>query len=578
MIFMVKNYADIMSQIVSGYNRLLWDMGKSHFPTIVLLIFFSVMGMLFSIINPLVMRTLIDDVLIGHNTGLFIPVLIIMFGVYLVSALSSYLSTRINGTFNIVLFRELSSLLFVKIQKTDYRDLQRLKTGDLQSRTTANVSSIIQTVSTTIPQLIVTIAGIFLPIIIMYSLNAKITLIALSPVFLFIVSSWYFGKKIKTTQRPALDSGAALQSFLKETYSTIPLIKVFRLENWVYGKYNGYLSQYSDKTVDVIKVSSMNSAVSALIYSVPAILVLAFGGMEVIRGTMTIGTLIVFMGYIGLFYLPIQQLSSFWSSYKSSQASYDRISELLDLAVDDCNENKLSVTKGDIEFQHVGFSYDDRIIIKDFSTSFSAGRNYVIGDNGSGKTTIAKLLCGLFTPDRGKILIDGQDISDVSRYSLRSSVSVVFSDSLLFDGTIAENILFGNLSATNDEMILVAKKAELHQFVMKLPAQYESKVGESGLNLSSGEKQKIALARVILRNSPIIIFDEFTRSIDIESKKSILSVIRQLNDKTIIIITHDMNDIEQDGRIVVLEREGTTPHQDPFIIPCLTKPQVLPLG
>jgi ABC-type bacteriocin/lantibiotic exporter with double-glycine peptidase domain len=322
----------------------------------------------------------------------------------------------------------------------------------------------------------------------------------------------------------------------------------------------------------------MNSAVSILIYSVPAILVLAFGGMEVIQGTMTIGTLTAFMGYIGVFYSPVHQISGFWSNYKSSQASYDRISEILALANDDCDKSKLLVTRGEIEFERVHFSNNDRIILNDFNTTFTMGRNYLMGDNGSGKTTIARLLCGLYTPDRGKILIDGQDISDVSRNSLRSSVSVVFSDSLLFDGTIADNILFGDLSATKEEMVLAAKKAELHEFVMRLPAQYDTNVGESGLNLSSGEMQKIALARVILRNSPIIIFDEFTRSIDIESKKSIFSVINQLNDKTIIIITHDMNDIEKDGRIVEIGRVGTQPPQDPLIIPSVPKPRALPLG
>lgn len=518
--------------------------------------------MLFAIISPLVMRTLIDDVLIGKNTGLFIPVLIIMSGIYLVSALSGYLSARIKGTLDITLFTELSSQIFNKVQKTNYNDLQRLKIGDLQFRTTGNAGSIIQTVTSTIPQILVTIMGIFLPVMVMFSLNAEIAMIVLLPAFLFVLSSWYFGNKIKEVQRPALDSNASLQSFLKEAYSTIPLIKMFRLENWMHGGYNRHLSQYTDNSLGVVKVASMNTAITMLIYGVPSILIVTLGSMAVIQGTMTIGTFTAFIGYVGLFFSPIQMVSIYWNNYKSSQVSYDRIDELLDLKVDVAGEKKFSVSKGKIVFEDVCFSYDGRPILKDFHATFTQGRNYLIGENGSGKTTIAKLLCGLYTPGCGSILIDGQDISQVNRDALRTSVSVVFSDGLLFDGTIADNVLFGDLSATHEDMIQAAKKAKLHEFVMKLPDEYETKVGESGLNLSSGEKQKIALARVILRNSPIIIFDEFTRSIDIESKKSIYSVIKQLTDKTIIIITHDMNDIEKDGGVVILERDPVASVRD----------------
>lgn len=537
---------------VSGYNRLLWEMSRPHLLTIAAVIFLSFLGLLFSIINPLIMRTLIDDVLIGSDTALFIPVILAMAGIYFVSALSDYLSGRVNGKFNIVLFTELSSKIFNKIQTSDYSDLTQLKTGDMLFRTTGNVGSIIQVVSTIIPQLVVTIAGIFLPVIIMLSLNAEITFLVLSPVFLFVLSSWYFGNKIKAAQRPVLDSNAGIQSFLKESYSIIPLIKVFRLENWVSGKYDNCLSQYTNTTVESIKVSSMNAGVSRLIYSIPSVLVLLLGGMAVMEGSMTIGTLTAFMSYVSLFFSPVQQLSSLWKMYKSSQASYERIDEIMEYDTDISGEETAEISKGEIVFEDICFSYNDRVILKNFSAKFTRGQNYLIGDNGTGKTTVIKLLCGLYTPQNGNITIDGLNISDMSRDSLRTVVSVVFSDAFLFDGTIAENILFGNLSAAKEDIIKAAKKAGLHDFVMKLADGYETMVGESGLNLSSGEKQKIALARVILRNSPVIIFDEFTRSIDIESKKSIYSVIRELTDKTLIIITHDMNDIEKDGNVVIL--------------------------
>ncbi|NMB78637.1 MAG: ABC transporter ATP-binding protein [Methanomicrobiales archaeon] len=564
---MGKHSADMTSQMVSGYNRLLWEMSRSHLPALAGIIILNILGMLFTIASPLIMGFLIDSVLIGRNTDLLIPVLLLMTGIYLLSALSEYLSAQIKGRLDITLFTEFSSRVLNKVQRSGYYDVQQFKTGDLQVRTAGNAYSIIQTVTGTAPQILVTILGIFLPVVIMVSLNAQITLIILLPVFLFVISSWYFGNRIKTLQRPSLDASADLQSFLKEAYASLPLIKVYKLEDWVHRRYNEHLSRYTCASINVVKVGSLNSAVTMLIYGIPSILIVILGSVAVIQGTITIGTLTAFIGYVGLFFSPVQTLSMYWNNYKSSQASYDRIKEIFDLTADNAGEEQFPVFVKRIDFESVTFSYDGRIILRDFCATFSTGRNFLLGDNGSGKTTIAKLLCGLYKPESGMITFEGRDISEINQDSLRSSVSVVFSDSLIFDGTIAENILLGDLSATEDEMVLAAKKAKLHEFVVKLPEHYDTRVGESGMKLSSGEKQKIALARIILRDSPIIIFDEFTRSIDIESKKSIYSVINQLNNKIIIIITHDMNDVDEGGRIVVLQRDGFTLPPDRFMSP-----------
>jgi len=555
---MGKNYVDIIQKKEFGYNKLLLEIFLSHPIMITFLILLSFLEILFAIISPLVMRSLIDDVLVGKNFGLLYPLLLIFSIIFIISALSLYFSTRIKGNLDIILFNALSLQIFDRVQMVEYSELQQLKTGDLQFRTTGNVGSIIQIVTSTIPQILVTVSGIFLPVFIMLSLDFTLTIIVISPSILFVFFSLYFGNEMKAKQRPALDSNANLQSFLKESYSSIPLIKVFSLENWMHEKYDQHLAQYADKSVNLIKVSSISSTISMLIYGIPSILVISLGSMAVIQGTMTIGTLTAFIGYVALFFSPIQQISFLWNNYKSTQASYERINEILELKAEQNGDDLISITKGEIKFENVWFYYNSRIILKELNITFARGRNYIVGDNGSGKTTILKLLCGLYTPDRGRIVLDGQDLTHMSRNAIRTSISVVFSDALIIDGTIYDNILLGNLSTTKEDVISAAKKAKLHDFIMKLPKQYESEVGESGLNLSSGEKQKIALARVILRDSPIIIFDEFTRSIDTESKKSIFSVIKQLTNKTIIIITHDLQDIEKNGRVIVMADCGIT--------------------
>jgi ABC-type multidrug transport system fused ATPase/permease subunit len=292
-----------------------------------------------------------------------------------------------------------------------------------------------------------------------------------------------------------------------------------------------------------------------LIYSVPTLLVLALGSMAVLAGTITVGTLTAFVAYVGLFLSPVLQVSDIWNSYKSSQASYDRVAEIMDLRPD--AEGSVPLPSGgsvEIRFEYVSFSYDHRVVLSDVSGRFSSGINYLTGENGSGKSTLLRLICRLYSPDSGRITINGTDLASIKRDDLRSKVSMVFSDSLIFDGTIADNILIGDLSATGDNLVLVAKKAGLDAFVQTLPKKYDTPVGENGLNLSSGEMQKIALARVLLRDSPVILFDEFTRSIDEESRKSIYEVIRQLTGKTVIIVTHSTADIPEGSNVVHLAK------------------------
>ena len=542
-----------------GSNQLLKGLILSHLFAIIALVLLSLFGTLFSLATPMILGRLIDSVLVGKDTSLLVPIILGMSGLFLLSALSGYLSNIIRGRLNLVLFKELAHDFFGAVQEASLTDLQKIKTGDLLTRTIGNTYTAVSTVTSILPQIIVTIVGFILPFTIMFALNPNLAVIISCPIVLFIISSVYYGNKVKKYQRDSLDFAAGMNSFLKEAYSIVPLTKVFLLEQWVREKFDAHLAKYYDASYDVVRVSSMSSSVGMVIYGIPTLLVLIFGSMEVISGTMSLGTFTAFMGYIGMFYSPVQLLSMYWTTYKSSLASFDRVGEVFSLKKEQWGKNTLPSRVEKIEFDTIGFSYGPRAVLKDFSATFVQGRNYLIGDNGSGKSTLIKLLCGLYRPDKGSIIIGGEDLASLSRESLRKSVSVVFADALVFDGTIYENIFIGDMSASREDVENAAKKAELDEFIMRLPGKYETEVGESGLNLSSGEKQKIALARVILRDSPIIIFDEFTRSIDIESKKSIFSVIRKMDDKIIIIITHVHQEIENNCNLVEIEKNNFVP-------------------
>jgi ABC-type bacteriocin/lantibiotic exporters, contain an N-terminal double-glycine peptidase domain len=212
------------------------------------------------------------------------------------------------------------------------------------------------------------------------------------------------------------------------------------------------------------------------------------------------------------------------------------------------------VNDGIIKFDNVWFSYDNRYILKGFNATFAKGLNYIVGDNGAGKSTILKLLCTLYPVDKGHITIDGHEITDIKRNDLRKNISMIFSDPYLFDGSIYENIHIGDLAASREKVIHAARLVCAHEFISSSPKGYETNIGENGLKLSSGEKQKIALARAILKNSPIILLDEVTKSIDAESRKLFDDVLMRLkNDKTIIIITHNLSDIRSNSNVVHIE-------------------------
>jgi len=252
-----------------SYNRFLLSICSARPFSYLAVVLLSVTGTLFTIISPLIMRSLIDDVLIGKNTALLTPLLLAITGIFLISALSNYLSARIRGTLYIDLYREFSTRIFSHLQRAEYASLRDFRTGDLQSRVTGNLITVVQTAIRTLPQILVISLGIILPLGIMVHLDATLALAVLLPALLFIFSSLYFGKRMKAAQRPALDAEAGIQSYLKETLPSAPLIRVFGLADWAGDRFDHRFLRFRETSVEVISLTSLNAAVTMLIYSVP---------------------------------------------------------------------------------------------------------------------------------------------------------------------------------------------------------------------------------------------------------------------------------------------------------------------
>jgi len=528
---------------------------RQHILTLILIFVLSIFTLLFSFISPLLIRSLVDNVFVGKMTNLFVYIILGIIGMYIVSSVSSYYNSYITGKLNLVLLKEVSGSVFNVVQFASLKNTQSIKVGDMITRIMGNTQIAINIPVRIIPQIFMSIVSIIVPFFIMLSLDYTLALIIMSPVVLFALISNIFGKKMEKIQKAFLESNASIYSFLKENLSIIPLVKVFNLEKWSQNRFKTHMDDYYGISLNYTKTSSLNSSLSSLILGVPIVLLITFGGYMVLDGSISLGTFTAFLAYTSIFFSPISQLSGIWTSYKSSLPAFDRLKEILDMEPEHGDERKINIENGDITFENVRFSYDNRYILNGFNATFKKGLNYIVGDNGTGKSTILKLICSLYPVENGSIKVDGQDIVEIKRDSLIRNISMIFSDPYLFDGTICENLRIGNLDATNDEIISVAKLVKIHDFIESTPKKYATQVGEDGLMLSSGEKQKIALARAVLKNSPIILLDEVTKSIDKDSREAINKVIDELKmDKTVIIVTHNSKEIDINSNIIYLEQ------------------------
>ena len=534
---------------------------KKYIWTLVIILILSFFSLFFSFISPLLLKVLVDDVFIGGKVELFYYVLMGVVGIYIFSSVSSYFNNFMSGKLQLLLLKDVSEEAFTVVHFASFKNIQSMKIGDLITRILGNTQIAINIPVRIIPQFFMSLVGIVVPFCIMLSLDLELALIIISPIILFVLLSAVFGKRMEVIQKIFLETNASLYSFIKENFSIIPLIKVFNLEKWSQNRFNKEMGEYYNISLNYTKTTSLNLSLASLIMGVPIVLLMGFGGSMVISKVITIGTFTAFMSYISIFFSPISQLSGLWTSYKSSLPAVDRVKELFDMKPENLGGTKhLIVDKGDITFKNVWFSYDNRPILEGFNATFHKGLNYIVGDNGTGKSTILKLICALYEVDKGDILIDGHNIREIKREDLINNISTIFSDPYLFDDSIYENLRIANLDASKADIIHVAKLVKIDEFIEKTPDKYDTIVGEDGFSLSSGEKQKIALARALLKNSPILLLDEVTKSIDADSRKFINEVINKLKtNKTIIIVTHNSNEIHTRNNTINIPNK---PNQD----------------
>ncbi len=492
-------------------------------------------------------------IIMGLSLGLLI--------IYLLRILFRFLSNYLTHKAAWHLVGDLRSKLYDKLQSLDIGFFHDKQTGDLMSRVINDTRDFELLYAHMIPEIItniVTFAGV---LIILLTVNWKLALITCGPIPLILFSGVIFSKKVRPFFNASQKIMGELNAQLQDSLSGLHEIQSFGQEEYESKRIRVKNFEQVKAMLRALRASAIFHPSVEFLSSAGTILVVFFGGFLAFYGQLSVEDIVAFVLYLSLFYTPISGLANLLENLQQSLAGAERVAIIFDTdssIVDSENAIDIGEVKGAVTFENVSFHYGNNVpILKNISFSCEPGMMVaLVGPTGVGKTTTTQLISRFYDPVDGRILIDGNDIKNVTVDSLRRNISPVLQDTFLFNGTIAENIGYARPSSTMEEIVAAAKTANIHDDIMNMPEKYETKVGERGLRLSGGQKQRIAIARAIIRQSPIVILDEATASVDVQTEKKIQTAIRNLTGKrTVVAIAHRLSTI-RDADIILVYDNG----------------------
>jgi len=450
--------------------------------------------------------------------------------------------------------------LFDHLQKLSLRFYSEKKTGEIISRFINDVEQTLAFVITGMMNVWLDVVTILIAIIIMLTMDVPLTLVAiiLFPFYGFAIKFFYARLRLLTRERS--QALAEMQGHLHERVQGTAVIRSFANEDYEQEQFAKRNKHFLKKALVHTDWNAKTFAVTNTITDLAPLLVIGFAGYQVINGSLTLGTMVAFVGYMERVYSPLRRLVNSSTVLTQSVASIDRVFELYNEPYDIKNKEDAPVlgsVKGAIDFEGMSFKYDENgnYALKDVNLQVASGETIaLVGMSGGGKSTLVSLIPRFYDVTEGAIKVDGTDIRDVQVRTLRDQIGMVLQDNILFSESIAVNIRMGNPNATDEEVIRAAKAANAHEFILNLSEGYETLVGERGVKLSGGQKQRIAIARVFLKNPAILIFDEATSALDLESEHLIQGAMEKLAaDRTTFIVAHRLATITHANRIVVID-------------------------
>lgn len=453
--------------------------------------------------------------------------------------------------------------IFSHYQKLSFSFYDNEKVGQLMSRITSDLFDITELFHHGPEDIVISIIKIIGSFIILSFINVKLALIALCTIPIMAVYAFILNKKMKKAFKNNRAKLADINAQIEDNLSGIRVVKSFANEaieeekfdegnkNFLKGKRNSY--RY---------MATYNSGLSVLINMITVVVVTA-GAAAITKNEITIADLLAFTLYVSNFIEPVNKLINFTEQFQNGISGYERFIEIMAIMPDISDENAVyapETFKGSVQFKNVSFKYEEskEMVLKDVNLSVNAGE-YValVGFSGAGKTTLCSLIPRFYDVTDGEVLIDGMCVKDIKLKNLRDNIGIVQQDVYLFTGTIYENILYGRPAASRKEVVEAAKAANAHEFIMSLPDGYDTYIGQRGVKLSGGQKQRLSIARVFLKNPPILIFDEATSALDNESEKVVQDSLEKLaKNRTTFVIAHRLTTIKNAEKILVLAEDG----------------------
>jgi ATP-binding cassette, subfamily B, bacterial len=520
----------------------------------------AILGTLMVIVFPAVMKRIIDEVLVPHRPERLIPLILIAALAFVLQNGLNSLRIILNNTFEQKVIFDLRSDLYSHIQMLPLRWFDNRATGDLMTRILEDVNSVERMLIDGIEQGVVAVLQLVIVLAMMFYFSVSLTLVGLASLPFLAGGALWYTLTAHRRYRVQRRASSAMNSLLHDNLSGVRQIKSFVREREEHARFNSVSDQLRHATLLVMRVWAVYHPSMYLIGQLGVVLVAAVGARHVLDGTMQIGDWIAFLMLTGFLYEPINKLHQLNQLVQAGRAAGERVFEIIDEPTEpgwDVTKETVRV-KGDVRFDEVGFNYstDGAPALQQISFHASPGETIaLVGTTGAGKSTLVNLLTRFYEYETGEILIDGTPIREFGMRRLREMIGVVTQESFLFNGTIRENLLLGRPAATDAEVLAAAEAANARPFIDRLPKGLDSVVGERGVKLSVGEKQRLSIARALLKDPPILILDEATASVDTATERLIQEALEHLmSHRTCFVIAHRLSTILRADQILVLER------------------------
>ena len=550
-----------MNQDILIIKRLYKDYTKKHWKKIILAIFFSILVAGSTSAIAYLLDPAIEKIFINQDNTLLYVIPIVIMVVFFTKAVSLYIAKVLMIRVSFELKAGVQEDMMKSLISTDTNYIDKIHTGKFISNLSVDVSLLVSLISTALLNIFKDSLSLIGLLTVMFYQNWKLSLIAIIMIPLASIVAKSLGKRITKATRETMDTSASFTKRLVEIFKNHRLIKSFQAENHERERSSEDILNLKDKAIKMTEIFTRNTPIMETLTGIMIGILIFYSGILIKEGELEVNNFFSFLAAMMLAYQPVKSLAGLNIAINQGLSAAKRVLPIIDRQSeikDDVNLPNLNVKKANIEFVNVNFAYDEKekITLNSANIIMEGGKTTaLVGLSGAGKSTILNLISRFYDCNSGDIMIDDQSIYKSNLYSLRKNISLIGQDTTLFDDTIKNNIKYAKLNATDDEIEEAAKNSFAIDFIQNLPNKFETNIGENGVRLSGGEKQRLSIARAMLKKSPIILLDEATSSLDSETENKIQMAIKELTkNKTTIVIAHRLSTILNANKIYVIDK------------------------